>query len=63
VPPYLQILSRGEELMDMTCEVIGDKWEMNQTLDGMETFKVDKGLKTILDRFMVHRILKFSGER
>jgi hypothetical protein len=24
VPPYLQILSKGEE-MDMTCEVIGEQ--------------------------------------
>ncbi len=42
---------------------LGNKWEMNQTLDGMETFRVDKGLRTIFDRFMVHRILNFSGER
>jgi len=39
---------------------LGSKWEINQTLDGIETFRVDKGLRTILDRFMVHRILKFS---
>ncbi len=42
---------------------LGSKWEINQTLDVMQTFRVDKGLRTILDRFMVHRILKFNGER
>jgi hypothetical protein len=36
---------------------------MKRTLDEMETFRVYKGLGTVLHRIIVHMILESSGEK